>query len=273
MKKLFLLALIVGIFVSFQSKPVTWTAIGDSITYLNDHLDETGNRVTKGYLTRVTERLKHIHYINQGHNGWTAGMIADQIDSLGLAPSDIYTIFLGTNDWWQGHPIGTMEDYKQNTGTATIYGSFKIIIDKIRSLNPKAKIILVTPMQRADFVYIADAFNNAFGSYKEKKGQSLAAVSDAVRNIGLHENVPVIDLYRAKGMAVKDMVHFKRLKNPQTGLYENYRYPGYIDVPFQPGADEYPYPMQAIDVTFDGLHPSDKGNKMIADKLIKVFRQ
>lgn len=273
MRKLLLLALIVTTFVSFQSKPFTWTAIGDSITYLNDHPDETGNRVAKGYMTRVTERLKHIQYINQGHNGWTAGMIADQIDSLGLVPSDIYTIFLGTNDWWQGHPIGTIDDYKQNTGAATIYGSFKIIIDKVRSLNAKAKIVLITPMQRSDFVYIADAFNNAFGSYKDKKGQSLEAVSDAIRNIARQENIHVIDLYHAKGMAVKDMVRFKRLKNPQTGQYENYRYPGYIDVPFHPGADEYPYPAEAIDVTFDGLHPSDKGNKMIADKLINVFKK
>jgi lysophospholipase L1-like esterase len=273
MRKLFLLALIVISFISFQSKPVTWTAIGDSITYLNDHLDETGNRVTKGYMTRVTERLKNVRYINQGHNGWTAGMIAHQIDSLGLVTSDVYTVFLGTNDWWQGHHIGTMDDYKQNTGTGTIYGSFKIIIDKIRSLNSKAKIILITPMQRTDFVYVADAFNNAFGSYKDKDDQSLEAVSDAIRNIGQHENVAVIDLYHASGMAVKDMVHFKRLKNPQTGKYENYRYPGYINIPYHPDTDEYPYPQEAIDVTFDGLHPSDKGNKMIANKLIKVFKK
>jgi hypothetical protein len=42
-------------FGSFKKKPVSWVAIGDSITYLNDHLDETGNRVTKGYMTRVKD--------------------------------------------------------------------------------------------------------------------------------------------------------------------------------------------------------------------------
>ena len=32
----------------------TWCAIGDSFMYLNDHLDETGNIVARGYLSRAT---------------------------------------------------------------------------------------------------------------------------------------------------------------------------------------------------------------------------
>jgi hypothetical protein len=42
--------------------------IGDSITYLNEHRDETANRITKGYMSRVVEKLPHVRYINQGHN-------------------------------------------------------------------------------------------------------------------------------------------------------------------------------------------------------------
>ena len=68
--------------------------------------------------------------------------------------------FLGTNDWWQGLPLGTLSDYIHNTGIKTTYGAYRIIINKIRQLNPDAKIILITPMQRTDFVYIANA-NNA----------------------------------------------------------------------------------------------------------------
>ncbi len=37
----------------FSLKKITWVAIDVSITYLNEHTDETGNRVTKGYMTRV----------------------------------------------------------------------------------------------------------------------------------------------------------------------------------------------------------------------------
>lgn len=37
-----------------------WAAIGDSFTYLNNHLDETGYRVSKGYLTRIQERIPEL---------------------------------------------------------------------------------------------------------------------------------------------------------------------------------------------------------------------
>src|SRR4051812_29850684 len=100
----------------FKQQEITWVAIGDSITYLNDHLDETGNRVTKGYLTCVKEQLPYLRFINQGHNGWTSGGIADNIDKLNLVKADIYTIFLGTNDWWHERPLGKLADYRDNTG-------------------------------------------------------------------------------------------------------------------------------------------------------------
>jgi lysophospholipase L1-like esterase len=106
MKKLFLLLILFALFTSFTRKELTWVAIGDSITYLNDHPVETGNRIRKGYMTLVSEKLSNIRFINQGHNGWTSGNIAASIDQLGLIQADIYTIFLGTNDWWQGRPIG-----------------------------------------------------------------------------------------------------------------------------------------------------------------------
>jgi hypothetical protein len=53
-------------FSFIPAKEVKWTAIGDSITYLNNHLNETGNRTQKGYLDMVKERLPNINYINQG---------------------------------------------------------------------------------------------------------------------------------------------------------------------------------------------------------------
>src|SRR5450432_2502887 len=98
-------------FISFSPKKKTWVAIGDSITYLNEHIDETGNRITKGYMTRVVEEHPGLHYINKGYNGLTAGDIAKEIENLGLMSADVYTIFLGTNDWWQGRRIGTLDDY------------------------------------------------------------------------------------------------------------------------------------------------------------------
>jgi len=262
-----------GLLASFIKKEIVWVAIGDSITYLNDHPDETGNRVTKGYLSDVVAALPGLHYINQGHNGWKSGDIAGKIDQLGLEKADVYTIFLGTNDWWAGRPAGSIDDYKNNTGTGSLFGSFRIIIDKIRQLNQEAKIILITPMQRTDFVYLFKATNNAYGSYKTKNGQSLEEFANAVITIGKMENLPVVDLYHDPQLKLKHLVKFKRLKDPRTGKYKNYHYPKFTKIPFDPEHDEYPYPPAAINLTYDGLHPSDKGNEIIAKKLIKTLKE
>jgi lysophospholipase L1-like esterase len=273
MKRLVFLITIVCFLTSFIPKKITWVAIGDSITYLNEHPEETGNRITKGYMTRVAEKLPYIHYINHGYNGWTSGDIANSIDSLGFQIAGVYTVFLGTNDWWQGRPLGTLKDYQNNTGNNTVYGSFRIIINKLHSLNKDAAIILVTPMQRSDFVYINDANNNAWGSYKEKKGQLLSQFADAIIAIGKYEHCKVVDLYYKSGITLTNLVNFKRLKDPQTGNYKNYHYPEFIGIPFNPGTDEYPYPVEAINMSYDGLHPSDKGFAVIAGMLVKIMKK
>ena len=273
MKKIVCLVVLVGLFSSFLPKKIVWVAIGDSITYLNEHPNETGNRITKGYMTRVVEKLPAVEYINQGHNGWTSGRIAEKIEELKLVQADVYSVFLGTNDWWGGRPLGVFADYENNTGNGTVYGSFRIIINKLRELNNDAKIILITPMQRVDFVYIANMKNNAYGSYKEKKGQTLAQFADAINAIGKYEHFQTVDLYNNKHLKMKDLVEFKRLKDPQTGMYKNYRYPDFIDIPFNPETDEYPYPVESIEMTYDGLHPSDKGYEEISKKLIRIFKK
>jgi lysophospholipase L1-like esterase len=271
--KLIFLSLIVCVAVSFTPKKMSWIAIGDSITYLNEHKEETGDRIKKGYMTRVVEKLPNITYTNQGHNGWTSEKIAANLEKLGLEKADVYSIFLGTNDWWQGRKVGTMADYQNNTGNTTLCGSFRIIVNKLRSLNPEAKIIFITPMQRADFVYIADFKNNAWGSYKDKNGQSLAQFAEAISAIGKSENFAVVDLFNNSKMQMKNLVKFKRLKDPQTNSYKNYPYPKFIEVPFNPETDEYPYPSEAIDITYDGLHPSDQGYDIIAGLLVKVLKK
>ena len=274
MKRVLLLSGIgLFLFVAFTPKEITWVAIGDSITYLNEHPDEAGNRITKGYMTRVVEKFSNIKYSNQGHNGWTAIRIATEIDKLGISKADIYSVFLGTNDWWGGKPLGTFNDYQTNAGNATVYGAFRSIFNKLHSLNKEAKIILITPMQRVDFVYIKNYKNNAYGSYKEKNGQWLEQFANAIIEFGKYEHCTVIDLYHKSVLKQENLVKFKRLKNPQTGLYENYPYPKFIDIPFHPENDEYPYPPESMDMTYDGLHPSDKGYEVIAGMLEKVMKK
>jgi lysophospholipase L1-like esterase len=265
--------ILVLFFLCSHTAPIKWVAIGDSITYLNEHPDETGDRITTGYMKLVCEKRPDIQYINKGYNGWTSGDIASKIETLALEPADVYSVFLGTNDWWRGRPIGTMNDYKTKTGSATLYGSFRIIIDKLRSLNKNAQIILITPLQRGDFVYINDMKNNAYGSYQTKNDQSLEQFADAIILLARKENLVIVDLYHKSGITQKNIVRFKKLKDPATGAYKNYTYPEFKNIPFDPASDEYPYPAEAIDMTYDGLHPSDRGYRVIASMILNVIRK
>lgn len=273
MKKTFLLFFCIVFSFGFGPKPMTWVAIGDSITYLNDHPDETGNRISKGYLTLVSEKYPEIEAVNKGYNGWTAVRIATEFDKLEIPRADVYSVFLGTNDWWGGKPLGTFDDYQNDTGSETVYGAFRLIINNLRSLNEQAKFILITPMQRVDFVYINNYKNNAYGSYREKNGQALESFAEAIVTIAKNEGFQVVDLYHKKGMEHKNLVKFKRLRDPKTGEYKKFNYPDFIDVPFDPEKDEYPYPEKSIAVTYDGLHPSDKGYRMIAEELYPIFKE
>ena len=81
--------------MAFTPRVVTWTAIGDSITYLNDHHDETGNRITNGYMAVVAAKHPNISYINQGHNGWTTAGIAKEVENLGTDQNRCLLCFSG----------------------------------------------------------------------------------------------------------------------------------------------------------------------------------
>lgn len=52
---------------------------------------------------------------------------------------------------------------------------------------------------------------------------------------------------------------------------------GDVDIPYDWKRDPYPYPVEAVGMTFDGLHPSDEGNeaiaKLLAEKLQEILEQ
>ena len=74
------------------------------------------------------------------------------------------------------------------------------------------------------------------------------------------------------GITVENAVKFKRLKDTVTGSYQNFTYPGYIGIPFHPGEDEYPYPLEAIGYTYDGLHPSGKMYGLWCDEALPAAK-
>lgn len=268
MAKLFISILL--LFFTFPKPEKNWVAIGDSITYINDNLAETDNRVSKGYMTLVSQKLPQYQYINKGYNGWTVIQIANKWQTLDIPTAEIYTIFLGTNDWWAGNTLGDINDYKDDTGPSTVAGAYRLIIKQIRNINPAAKIVLISPMKRVDFVYYKNYRNNAFGSYNPKSGQTLEEFVNLFTAIARHEKLAIVDLFHNPKLDYKKLVKYKLVEN-EDGKIIKLRYPNFDELAFDPNTGLYPYPPKAAAMTYDGLHPSDAGYKVIADEVIKAF--
>ncbi len=252
-----------------KKQTIRWVAIGDSFTYLNDHPDETAYRVSRGYLTRIADRIPALELTNIGINGST---FCDWIDQP-VPPADLYTVLLGTNDWHAGFPLGDDDDFRHRR-KGTILGHLGILLDHIREANPEGVIIVGNPVERADFVYLWDPENNAPGSYAPEHGQKLSDVAEAILRCCEYEGAATVNCHDLSGFTQDKLVRFKRVR--QGGTYADLPYPDYIGHPFHPGKDEYPYPPEAAALTYDGLHPTDRGCQILADlfaeKIEKILR-
>lgn len=239
-------------------KTVNWCAIGDSFTYLNDHPDETGFRVTEGYLSRTCRFFSNLQVNNIGINGSTTN---DWI-TVELPEADVYTILLGTNDWHAGIPLGSDSDFTEQR-KGTILGNLSVILANIRGKNPEAQIVVMNPVERGDFVYLLDPLNNAHGSYAEDQGRWLADVAEGIYTVCRAHGIEAVNLHDLCGFTPENVVKFKRVKTKEG--YRNLPYPDYVGLPINYEEDEYPYPVEAANLTYDGLHPSDIGNQVIAE--------
>ncbi len=123
-----------------------WCSIGTSITWYNDNVGVAEGRFTRGYQDRVKDNLEFTGFVNVGDNG---GCIARSVDKP--VKADYYSIEHGINDWGHSTPVGTIDDYINNTNNGTFAADYRRLIDKIYSLNPNAKVVLCTPRKGYGF--------------------------------------------------------------------------------------------------------------------------
>ncbi len=166
---------------------------------------------------------------------------------------DAILIFIGTNDYNNGVPIGEWYDVKQEQvmyghgqpkklverqrrymkmDPDTYRGRINIALDKVKRMYPTKQIVLLTPIHRAGF-YRNEKNWQCTEDYTNQCGIYLEEYINAVKEAGNIWALPVIDL------------------NAISGLY--------------PMMDEHvPY---FKDGAVDRLHPSDKGHQRIARTL------
>jgi len=174
----------------------TWASIGDSITWLDDN-GGVSNRPERGYQTRLQDRIEFGGFTNLGVNGVT--MLGYDVNTI--VKADIYTVALGINDWGSTNlsAVGTLADYKANMdGSArdNYAQCLRRMVNKIRSLNPAAHIILMTPRRAYGF----DGFLPASSADANSAGVYLHEFADLLIEVARYEGFLVADLYYGSGM-------------------------------------------------------------------------
>lgn len=163
-------------------KGKVWNVIGDSITYGTG--STTGNRYYDLIDSEKQFATKNIY----GYFGWSIaktnnGSVYDKRTEWELS-ADLYTIFLGTNDYLHGSDIGTISD----STTDTLMGGLNLMLTYIMTNSPTAKIGVITP---------AKSICNGKTSFLEanSKGKTLIDYCNAIKEVCSKFGVPCYNLY------------------------------------------------------------------------------
>lgn len=138
---------------------------------------------------------------------------------------DVVTIFGGINDFQWNAPLGTMADGADKP--TTFYGALKYVITTLSANNPKAKLMLITPMKTTKFQY--HTYDSDGNLMQNANGNTQLDFVNAIKQVGEYYSIPVLD------------------------MYSNSNYSPYL--PSQVGHDNF---------TADGLHPTAHGYERIA---------
>jgi lysophospholipase L1-like esterase len=199
----------------WQGKRVAF--IGDSFTDPNNHPNQI-----KKYWAFLEDWLRITPYV-YGVSGREWNDVPHQLNRLhdehGQAV-DAILVFLGTNDFNHGVPIGEWFTEKEEPVTAatgeieqqvtrmrrtpiftndTYRGRINIGVREMKKRYPDKQIILLTPMHRA-YAKFGERNVQPDESYQNRCGEYADVYADAVMEAGRIWGIPVIDLNAVTGM-------------------------------------------------------------------------
>ena len=231
---------------------------GKRVAYLGDSITDPNIKASKVKYWGFLEQWLQITPYVYGVSGRQWNDIPRQTDKLKQEHGqdvDAIMIFMGTNDYNNGVPLGvwwdervTQVEYghgqtksmvtrRQRTPSmdpTTFRGRINIAMDSLKRTFPTKQIVLLTPIHRSDF-HANEKNWQCDESYTNQCGEYLDAYINAVKEAGDVWAVPVID------WAVS------------SGLF--------------PLMDEYAQYFNKADT--DRLHPNDKGHERMARTLMQ----
>lgn len=232
---------------------------GKRVGFMGDSMTDPRNNskdVPKKYWNYLQEMLGITPYV-YGVSGRQWDDIPRQAEKLKSEHGDsvdAITVFIGTNDFNAGVPIGNWYEESEGTVTAAVHGERKeykrkrrtlamdkntfkgrinIAIDRLKTLFPDKQIVLLTPIHRGRAEF-GETNLQPDESWQNLCGEYFSAYVEAVKEAGNVWGVAVIDLNSVSGM------------NPMVKAQQQYFHNEETDL----------------------LHPSDKGQRRLAQTLV-----
>ena len=268
-------------------KKFMWCAIGDSFTAINGgpgngqgtiegYDNQLAGYLSKGYMTRVCERIKNLDYLNYGRSGATTEW-GPQSDSFPKA--DIYTIMYGTNDFAADNlKIGSDDDFLKGIDD----GKFEKInyrrnigatIHKIKAIAPNAKIVVMFPSCSSHIgchrtnrnVY---SYNPTYKDGTFTYSQLCEGIKESCHLHGYY----FIDFLHDSGITPDNCIQAGYVKiDGKFKKVDSDDILKYVDI-----GDKLDYSLIQNDctwMTYDGNHPSNLGFSLYADMIVPVFEK
>lgn len=196
---------------------------GKRVAYFGDSItDPNNNGSTLKYWNYLQEWLQITPCV-YGRSGRQWNDIPRQADQLKAEHGDsidAIMIFIGTNDYNAGVPVGEwftereeqvmagihepkhMVDRKHRypvMSDSTYRGRINKALDYVKRLYPQKQIVLLTPIHRAEF-YASDSNWQPREDYTNKCGEYIDAYVQSVKEAGNLWALPVIDLNALSGL-------------------------------------------------------------------------
>lgn len=245
MSKKIILSVIVCLFVCMQAHSQAlfqhpWQ--GKRVAYLGDSITDPNNKgAKKKYWSWLQDWLQITPYV-YGVSGRQWDDIPRQANKLKDEHGndfDAILIFMGTNDYNRGIPLGewwdereTMVEYghggqakqmvarRQRTPAKTnetYRGRINIALDSLKRMFPDKQIVLLTPIHRSDF-HANDKNWQCDESYTNRCGLYIDEYINAVKEAANIWAVPVIDWNASCGLFPLIAAHGQYFKDSKTDL-------------------------------------------------------
>ena len=112
-----------------------------------------------------------------------------------IPEADLIQIFMGTNDYGHGTPLGSIED----TTDVSFYGALNVILPALQQKYPNSRIVVCTPLHRYGRNASANVLTYDYLPHPVT-GKTLADYVNAMKEVCERLSIPVIDLFNISGI-------------------------------------------------------------------------